>query len=216
MTALITSNSYSNYTADFAFLSGAISRFKPNKIVSSNPLPLRELPTTNLLRNRELPKKALKKTSLRLGERVQNLFKKQAKETPKPYSLRSADLDNPVQRKLISTTNQNLKQSSGVNRYSWQKPLQNIENPNQTKTSRIYNSRVEARLNSSAKAQAKKAVKENPLRTLSGKDRVNQTIQTKAEAKRIVKNNPVQIGSKPKRQNYLRQVSMNPYYPISQ
>jgi hypothetical protein len=244
MTALITSNIYSNYTADFSFLKGAISRFKPNKIVSSYSPTNTDI---NFLRNRVpkavAPPIAPTKTKKKLGERLMGMLP-QKKATPKPYSLRSAQLDTAEGRKIISTANQSLKQSPNVTRYSWQKPLQSIENTNQTKTSRIYNSRAEATLNSSAKAQARKAVRENPLRTLSGKDRVNQTLQTKAEAKRIVKdnplrtlsgqnrvnqtlknkeeakkivkNNPVQVWSKNKRQNYLRQLSLNPYYPISQ
>lgn len=127
MTALITSNSYSNYTADFAFLSGAISRFKPNKIVSSNPLPLRELPSTNLLRNRTVAK-----PKNRLGERVQNLFKRKTKETPKPYSLRSSALDNKEQRKIISSVNKQLKAEVPKNAFIAYTPsgVRNKVNPN--------------------------------------------------------------------------------------
>lgn len=118
-------------------------------MVSSNPIPLRELPSTNFLNDRArrtITTKAQSKP--KLGERVQNLFKRKAKETPKPYNLRHASLDDDAQRKIISTTNKNLKQSSGVNRYSGQKPLQNIENPNKTGTSKIYNSRLQARAKS--------------------------------------------------------------------
>lgn len=211
MTALITSNIYSNYTADFAFLSGAISRFKPNKIVSTTPdFGL----SPNLLRNRTVAKPKNK-----LGEKVQNLLKRKAKETPKPYSLRSTVLDNAEQRKIISSINKQIRSEaptiSATNRLMF-KPTEvgTIQNKTGYKN-KTFTNKLDAQKNS-AKYQAKKAVKENPLRTLSGKARVEQTLKTKAEARKIVKDNPIQIWSKPKRQNYLRQVSMNPYYSISQ
>lgn len=211
MTALITSNSYSNYTADFAFLGGAISKFKPNKIVSTTPdFGL----APNLLRNRTVTKPKNK-----LGTKLQNLFKRKTKATPKPYSLRSASLDDPTQRKIISSVNRQIKAEAptmSANSRLMFKPTEvgTIQNKTGYKN-KTFTKRLDAQ-KSSSKYQAKKAVKENPLRTLSGKNRVNQTLQTKAEAKKIVQNNPIQIWSKPKRQNYLRQTSINPYYPIAQ
>lgn len=108
MTALITSYYQPNYTADFAVLGNFLARLKPNKIVSSDE-------GLNLLRNRVItkPKKANK-----LGETLQNIFRKKEKVSPKPYSLRVAALDDPTKRKLITTTNQKLRETPLVSKFT--------------------------------------------------------------------------------------------------
>ena len=183
MSALVTSEFYPNYTADFALLNNLFTKFKPNKIVStSNDLGL----APNLLRNRT---KTVSSNKFQLGEKVQNLFKKKQIESPKPYSLRSALLDNPEQRKIISTVNKQIKAEmptlSSANRTMFS-PAQKGTTQNKTgyKT-KSYSSLDEARKNS-VKYQAKKAVKENPLRIKSPKER----------------------------KSYLRNLSINPYYPL--
>lgn len=108
MTALITSNFYSDYTADFALLGNLLSKIKPNKIVSTDE-------GLNLLRNRVItkPKKANK-----LGETLQNIFRKKEKVTAKPYSLRAAALDDPTQRKIITSVNNKLRETPLVSKFT--------------------------------------------------------------------------------------------------
>lgn len=109
MTALITSEFYPNYTANFAFLSNLIAKFKPNKIISTSSPSLEYGDSINLLRNRAISKSQKIKASP---------IKKQSKKvvttknTPQVYSLRSKELDTIEGRKKISLANENLKRSA--------------------------------------------------------------------------------------------------------
>lgn len=104
MVAIITSNYYSNPTADFALLSNLFNKLKPNKLVSTDE-------GINLLRNRA---KTVTTPKNKLGESVKNLFKRKEKVTTKPYSLRSSALDDTTQRKIISTVNKQIKNDTNL------------------------------------------------------------------------------------------------------
>lgn len=172
MTTLITSYYQPNYTAEFAVLGNFLARLKPNKIVSSDE-------GLNLLRNRVIakPKKANK-----LGETLQNIFRKKEKVSPKPYSLRAAALDDPTQRKLITTTNQKLRETPLVSKFTPTVTTSKNINPK----AKLFSSISEAR-----KANIKEA---------------RNYIQSKKEARKIVKDNPIRIKSQtsPKISNVTR------------
>lgn len=172
MTALITSNFYSDYTADFALLGNLLSKIKPNKIVSTDE-------GLNLLRNRVITKP---KTANKLGETLQNIFRKKEKVTAKPYSLRSAALDDPTQRKIITSVNNKLKETPTVSKFTPTVTTSKNINPK----AKLFSSISEAR-----KANVKKA---------------KNYIQGKKEARKIVKDNPIRIKSQtpPKINNITR------------
>ena len=162
MTALINSQYYPNYTADFAVLGNLISRLKPNKIVSSDE-------GLNFLRNRV---KAKPKQANKLGETLQNIFRKKEKITTKPYSLRAAALDDPTQRKIITSVNNKLRETPLVSKFTPTITTSKNINP----TAKLFSSISEAR-----KANVKEA---------------KNYIQSKKEARKIVKDNPIRIKTK--------------------
>lgn len=110
MTAIITTQFTPDYTANFAFLSNLITRFKPNKIISTTQPSLGYGDSLNLLKNRTITKPPIVKVAPR--KEARKVITSQVKTTPQKYSLRSKELDTLEGKKKITLANENLRRSA--------------------------------------------------------------------------------------------------------